>query len=194
MTLIKRPVVMDLETKFTFRKYSKPEQLQVSVVAIYDYRTGKGKVFTEDELSRLFPILEGASYIVGFNSDYFDLPVLQPYYPGKVASLSSFDMLEDIRRIIGRRIGLNDIASATLNKGKTGNGLKAVEYFKEGRWEELKKYCLNDVLLTKEIFEYGVKNREIFYQTVAGKTAIPVDWSKYFEGAGEENVPLTLPF
>jgi len=185
---------MDLETKYTFRQYSKPEQLQVSVAAVYDYRTGKGMVFTENELSHLFPILEAASYVIGFNSNYFDLPVLQPYYPGKVTNLSSFDILEDIRRVIGKRIGLNDIASATLNKGKTGNGLKAVEYFKEGRWEELKKYCLDDVFLTRDIFEYGVKNGQIFYQTIAGKTKIPVKWSQYFEGAGGADVPLTLPF
>jgi len=194
MATTKRPVVIDLETKYTFREYSRPDQLQVSVAAIYDYKTGKGTVFTEDELGRLFPILEAASYVIGFNSDHFDLPVLQPYYSGKVTHLSSFDILEDIRRLIGKRIGLNDIASATLSKGKTGNGLKAVEYFKEGRWEELKKYCLDDVFLTKDVFEYGVKNGEVFYQTVAGKTSIPVDWSKYFEETSGEDIPLTLPF
>ena len=190
----KFPLVLDLETKHTFREFDEPQKLGISVVAVYDYGTEKGQVFTEQELNNLFPLLENASYIVGYNSRSFDLPVLQAYYPGKVDSLSQFDILESIREKIGRRIGLNDVAFATLNEKKTGHGLMAIDYYKEGKWEELKKYCMDDVMVTKKLFDYGIENKEIFYMNEMGKVSIPVDWKKYMEDSGNDQTELTLPF
>jgi len=190
----KFPVVLDLETKHTFREFDEHKKLGVTVMAIYDYATNQGQVFTEKELSRSFPILEKASYLVGYNIAGFDLPVLQPYYPGDVTKFPVFDILEDIRLKIGRRIGLNDVASATLNKTKTGHGLMAVDYYREGKWEELKKYCMDDVMVTKELFDYGVKYKEIEYKTAVGRTRIKVNWSPYMDEAGSSESHLTLPF
>lgn len=190
----KLPVILDLETKYTFREYSDPADLGITVAAIYDYSKKQGLVFTEKEINNLFPYLEGASYLIGYNIDSFDLPVLQSYYPGKLSALSSFDILSDIKKIIGKRLALNDLISVTLNKKKSGHGLMAVDYYKEGRWDELKKYCLDDVLLTKELFEYGVNNGEIYYLNEVGKIKIPVDWKKYSESSDKSQVSLTLPF
>lgn len=190
----KFPVILDLETKFTFRQYDDPKKLGVSVAAIFDYKNSQAKVFLEGELSALFPILEAASYIIGYNVKSFDMPVLQGYYPGKVETFSSFDILEDIREKVGRRLALADIVYATLGKKKTGHGLMAIEYYKEGKWEELKKYCLNDVILTKELFDYGVAYKEIQYLNEKGKVKVAVDWAKYREEATGSDMPLTLPF
>lgn len=191
----KFPVVLDLETQKTFREESDPKKLGISVVAIYDYADNQGKTYTEKEINKLFPILENASYIIGYNITGFDIPVLQGYYPGDVNVFSQFDLMEDIRLKIGRRIGLNDIAAATMDIKKSGHGLMAIDYFKEGKWDELKKYCLDDVLITRDIFEYGIEKKEVFYRNESGKVSIPVNWKKYKEDNGNsDNMPLTLPF
>ena len=190
----KFPVVFDLETKYSFREFDDPKKLEVSVAALYDYRDHQTKIFEEKELNKLFPILESASYVVGYNVANFDIAVLQAYYPGKVSVFTPFDILDDIKEKIGRRISLNEVIGATMGKKKSGHGLEAINLYKEGKIEELKKYCLDDVMLTKELFEYGIKNREIFYLTPNGKLAIPVDWKKYLEEEGGNDVPLTLPF
>ncbi len=186
---------MDLETKQTFRTQPDPKKLGISVVAIYDYRDNQGKVFLENELTKLFPLLESASYVVGFNVRNFDLAVLQGYYPGQVEQFGVFDILEDIKEKIGHRLALNDILSATLNKKKTGHGLQAIGYYENKEFDKLKKYCLDDAILTKEIFDYGVKNNEINYFNEVGKVTIKVDWKKYLEEDPNNNdVSLTLPF
>ena len=190
----KFPIILDLETKFTFRQYDDPKKLGVSVVAVYDYAQKSAKVFLEKELPTLFPLLENASYIIGYNIKSFDIAVLQGYYPGKVENFSVFDILEDIKAKIGRRLALNDIIFATLGKKKSGHGLIAIEYYKRGEWEKLKSYCLDDVLLTKEIFEYGLKNKYIYYLNEKGKVRIEVDWQKYFQTTKSNDIPLTLPF
>ena len=191
----KFPIVIDLETKYTFRQFTDPAKLGISVAAIFDYRDKEGKIFLENELNKLFPILENSSYIIGFNNRSFDLPVLQAYYPGRLETFGIFDILEDVKGKIGKRLTLNDIISATLGKKKTGHGLMAVDYYKTGQWEKLKQYCLDDTLLTKDLFEFGAKHGEIYYLTEHGKTSIPVEWKKYLEeGSGNSNVTLTLPF
>ena len=189
----KFPLVLDLETQHTFREFDDPMKLKVSVVAVYDYATQKGTVFEEKEILKLFPLLENASYIVGYNIRTFDLPVLQAYYHGHTDSLSMFDILDDIREKIGRRIGLNDVASATLGEKKTGHGLMAIDYFKEGKWDELKKYCMDDVMVTKKLFDYGIEKGEIYYMNEIGKIPIKVDWKKYLEDSHKDTA-LTLPF
>lgn len=190
----KYPVIIDLETKHTFREFSEPAQLGVSVMALYNYGSGEGMVFEEKELSKSFPILEKASYIVGYNSNGFDLPVLQAYYPGDILRLSKFDLLEDVRNNIGRRLALNDLASATLGKKKTGHGLMAIDYYKEGKIAELKKYCLDDVMITKELFDFGIKYGEVYFMNEMGRNIIKVNWKKYLDGNGNTETELTLPF
>jgi DEAD/DEAH box helicase domain-containing protein len=189
------PLVLDLETKYTFREYADPKKLGISVVGVYNYKDETLKSFFENELSKLYAILENASFIIGFNIDSFDLPVLQGYYPGNVSQFKTLDILVEIKNILGRRLALNDIVKATLGKKKSGHGLQAINYYKEGKFEELRKYCLDDVLLTKELFDYGVKNGTIYYPDVSDKVPLKVDWKKYLEEESKKNnVSLTLPF
>lgn len=190
----KFPVVLDLETKYSFRDFNDPKKLGISVVGIYDYKNKEGKTFIEQELNKLFPILESASYIVGYNVVNFDIAVLQAYYPGDVKVFTPFDILEDIKEKIGRRISLNEVIGATLGKKKTGHGFQAINLYNEGKIEELKKYCLDDVMFTKELLEYGIKNGAISYLTPNGKVSIKVDWKKYLEEESNNDIPLTLPF
>lgn len=188
------PVVFDLETKHTFREFDDPKKLGISVLSLYDYATGEGKVYTEKELGNVFLIFENASYLIGYNINSFDLAVLQAYYPGDVTHFATLDILEDIRLKIGRRLALNDVASATLGTKKSGHGLMAIDYYKEGKWEELKKYCLDDTMITKQLFDYGIRAKEINYMNEVGKATIRVDWGKYMEDQGKEQTSLTLPF
>lgn len=190
----KFPVVLDIETKYTFRDFTEHAKLQVSVAALFDYKDKSNRVFEEKELNELFPILENASYVVGYNIVSFDLPVLQPYYHGKIDHFSTFDILDDIKNKIGRRLALNDVAFATFGEKKSGHGLMAIDLYKEGRIDELKKYCMDDVLLTKKLFEHGAKDGEINFLDENGKVTIKVDWQKYLEESGKSESPLTLPF
>lgn len=190
----KFPVVIDLETKHTFREFSEPGKLGITVAAVFNYKDQRQDIFREKEISKLFPILENCSYVIGYNIDSFDLPVLQPYYPGKIEQFKTFDILVDIKKIIGKRLALNDVIKATLDKKKTGHGLEAIDFYKEGKWEELEKYCMADVMLTKELFDYGITNKKISYLNENGKVDIEVNWKKYLEDDVKGEMPLTLPF
>lgn len=160
-----RNIVFDIETKNTFEEVGKrdPSLLDISLLAIHDSKTDEYSSFLEDELDKLWPIIESADALIGYNSDHFDIPLLNKYYHGDLTQLKSIDLMKDIQKSLGRRIGLDDVASATLGVGKSGHGLQAITWWKNGEIEKVRKYCIQDVKVTKEVYEYAKENGHIKY-------------------------------
>jgi len=186
-------IVLDLETKRSFeevggRNFS---ELGVSVCVLYLYSEDRYLHFLESELGRMENYLLNAKLVVGFNHRKFDFPVLQPYFSVDVSKLPAFDIMEDLSFKLGHRIGLDSVAQATLEVGKTAKGLDAIRYYREQRWDELKKYCENDVKITKDVFDYGLEKGEIFYLSRDGskKLRTSVDWEDKIPYKNKPSLP-----
>ena len=192
--MAKYPIILDLETKRTFRDVDRHRDLGISVVGIYDYKSGEVCIFTEDEFNKLFSLLENASYVIGFNIKNFDMPVLQAYYPGDITQFAIFDICDDVKERIGRRMALNDLLHATLGKKKSGHGLEAVDLYNQNKWEELKNYCRDDVTLTKELYDFGARYGHVCYLDEVGKKEVEVDWKRYLKDTNNRDTHLILPF
>ncbi len=191
--MLHNPIILDLETQNSFQDVGNDlKKLKVSVVGIYEYATNQYLTFREEEFPQLFPKLEKASMLVGFNINKFDLPVLAPYYVGKMEQFHTLDMLEEVEKVLGFRVSLDNLAQATLNLKKSGHGLKAIEFYRNNEWEKLISYCLDDVRITRELYEYGLKNNEIYFNDFRGKKAVKVNFEK--EVSSESSVSLSLPF
>ena len=149
-------IVFDIETKNSFSDVggdSNVHKLEVSVVGAYSYLEDRYFCFDENGLEKLGELLKRAKLLVGFSSKRFDVPVLLKYLNFNLTAVPHFDILEEIEKIFGRRVSLGSLAEANLNIGKTGHGLEAIELYKKGEIEKLKNYCLQDVKITKEIFD-----------------------------------------
>lgn len=191
--MINNAVVLDLETQYSFREVGNdPKKLKVSVVGIYEYATNQYQAFREEEFAKLFPLLEKAALIVGFNINKFDLPVLSPYYLGKISQFHTLDILDEVEKNLGFRVALDDLARATLDIKKSGHGFMAIDYFRRGEWEKLINYCLEDVRITRELYEYGLKNKKLFFKDHKGKKEIAVNFEKI--ASSNSTVSLSLPF
>ncbi len=178
-----RRIVLDLETQKDFSEVGgrcNLHLLKVSVVGIYDYSDGKYKAFEEKEIPQLEQILREASLIIGFNIKRFDFPVLQPYLSLDLGKVPYLDIMEEFVKARGHRISLVSLAQATLGEGKSGSGLEALRLYRMGDIKRLKDYCLDDVRLTKELYEYGMKNKRLYYTSrslfAMGKEAVPVSF------------------
>ena len=173
-------LVLDLETQREFSEVEgrKPELLGVSVVGIYSYETNRYDAFLEGDLPALAPRLKEADLLIGFNIRRFDVPVLQPYLPFPAATIPLLDIMEDIVKNLGHRLSLDSLAQATLGRGKSGSGLDALKWFKEGKFDLITKYCLDDVKLTKELYDYGKQHGRLFATSRFSdeKLQIPVFW------------------
>ena len=110
--------------------------------------------------------------IVSFNGDRFDFEVLSAYEPVIHLLGKSFDLLVDLHRRLGFRIKLDDLARETLGNQRTGNGLEIVQWWREGRKEEVCKYCENDVKLLVDLVEFARRNKYV----VVKSRQLPVDW------------------
>ncbi len=84
------------------------------------------------------------------------------------------DLLGEIEAVLNHRIKLNDVAQATLGVGKSGSGREALVLFKQGRWDDLSKYCLDDVKITKQIYDYAFKNHKLLYRDFFKVKEIPL--------------------
>ena len=190
-----RKIVFDIETKNLFSEVgsSDPAALDISVVCIHDSATDTYSSYTEDTLKKLWPILEQADMLIGFNSDHFDIPLLNKYYPGDLTRIKSLDLLKEIRASIGRRIKLDSVAKGTLNVGKIGHGLEAITWWKNGEIDKIIKYCLEDVRITKELYDYARKNGTLKFKEGPGVKEFKLDTSKW-EDKEESAMTFTLPF
>lgn len=188
-----RTIVLDLETKKLFHEVDdrRHEKLGVSVCGIYDSSDDKRKAFFESELGQVWPILEAADIIIGFNIKKFDLPVLSAYYPGDLGKLPVFDLLDAVKESLGFRLKLDDLAKATLGRGKTGTGLDAYRFFKEGKLEELKSYCLEDVAITRDLYFYAKEYGHLKYFDLGNiLREIPIKVSEFLPKKSEQQMSL----
>jgi DEAD/DEAH box helicase domain-containing protein len=108
------------------------------------------------------------------------------------------DLLKVIKESLGIRLKLDDVAQATLdNVKKSSHGLQAIEWWKEGKIDEIKKYCEQDVRVTKEVYEFGKNNKQLFYKTLTAEVLpFAVNFDKQASGAqkNKSTINLTLPF
>lgn len=188
-------VFFDIETQNIFSEVGAydPASLDISVVCVCDSATDTYTAVTVDELHVIWPIIEQADALVGYNSNHFDIPLLNKYYPGDLRQVKSIDILESIKDSFGRRLRLDAVARATVCAKKSADGLAAVRWWREGKINEIKKYCIQDVKVTKKIFEYALEHGHVKVKDGTRVREIPIDTSRW---TNREDASMThaLPF
>ncbi len=175
-------VYFDLETQRTANDaggWDKKHEMGMSLGVTYSTRSGEYRIFTEQNVNALIDQLCRADLVVGYNVINFDYAVLQKY---TVLDLDSqcrtLDLMVDIEAKLGHRLGLDAVATATLKVGKTGDGLDAIRWWREGRMLEIAEYCCFDVKCTKLVHEYGIANKELHYHDrFQQRKSVAVEWN-----------------
>jgi len=149
-------LVLDIETSDTIDEVGGKQnlhRLHISMIGVYSYKRADFFAFEEKEFPLFEKLLKESGALIGFSLNYFDIPVLKGHFPHNFSRLKVIDILEEVERQRGHKIGLGQLAQANIGAGKTGSGLEAIELYREGKIEELKNYCLNDVKITKDLYE-----------------------------------------
>lgn len=190
-----RKIVFDIETKEAIPDGWKGdmEVMNISLLAIHDSQTNEYTSYLQEDFPNLWPIIEQADMLIGYNSEHFDIPLLNKYYPGDLTKIKSLDILKEIRGSLGRRLKMDSVAEATLGIKKSGHGLQAVEWWESGDIEKIRKYCIDDVRITKELYDYAIKNGILKFKDFGGTKEIPLDTSSW-EEKEDSSITHTLPF
>lgn len=159
-------VFFDIETKKIFDEIegNDPADLGISIISVFKREDGVGQMYSfwEEDFPTMWAKFSNADRIIGFNSLHFDVPAMVPLAPYDFKKLKHFDIMDHVKNALGFRVGLGAIASETLGHTKIDHGLNAVKYWVEHSVEslaKLKKYCEADVTVTKEIYDFGIKNK-----------------------------------
>lgn len=183
-----RKLVFDIETKNIFEEVgsSDPADLDIACVCAYEYDTDTYHSWTEENLEDMWEVLSRTDILIGYNSDHFDIPLLNKYYPGDLRDIKSVDLMKEIKGSLGRRIKLDDVASATLGTSKSANGLQAVTWWRQGEKQKVIDYCIQDVKVTKDLYDYAHENAEVNYEKDGEKISLPLenvqDWEEIESG------------
>ena len=152
---------------------------EITVVAVYDSETDAYTSYLLEELAQLWPLIERADFLVGYNSDSFDIPLLNRYYPGDLARVNSLDLMVEVQKALGRRLRLDSLAQATLGRGKSGDGMKAQDWWRDGEVEKVRAYCIEDVRITKELHDYMRAKRAVKYKDLRELREVKLDTSSW---------------
>ena len=191
-----RKIVFDIETTNDFAETGskEPASLELALVCIHDSADDSYKSFLKEELKVLWPILERVDLLIGFNTEHFDIPILAKYYSGNLSRIRSVDLLKEVKQTLGRRLKLQTLVEATLGKGKLGSGMDSLRWWKQGEIEKVRKYCIEDVRLTKELYDYAHKYGSLKYRDGKDIKEIALPNAKNWEVFQTHTLTHTLPF
>ncbi len=177
-------VVFDVESKKIFDEVEDrdPRKLGISYMAYYRSDTDTLDGFFDEDVPKFKEILDKADLVVGFNTIEFDFPVLDGYFPVKASDYHQCDLFQIIAKKHDVYLKLDNVTESTLGGGKIAHGLDAIRFWREGKLDKLKEYCDSDVQLTKDLYEYILKNKHFFYTDGLGnKVRLELDLEEELE-------------
>ncbi len=167
-----RWLCFDLETQRSAEEvggWHNAHLMRLSVGVVWDPATGTFESYREADVGALLERLASAELVVGFNALRFDYRVLRGYTDRDLARLPTFDLLDAIHARIGFRLPLGHLGEETLGVPKSADGLQALQWWKEGRVDEIERYCRQDVTLLRDLFEHARRHGHLLFRTRRGE-------------------------
>ena len=182
-------IYFDLETKYSADEvggWGNIEDMGMSVGVIWDNSDKQFHVYIEHQIQEMVDHFYRATQIVGFNHIGFDYRVVAGAYHSdahqrsqlytKLAGLNNFDMLFELKKLLGHRLKLESIARPTLGTGKSADGLQALKWYKEGKLDKIIEYCKVDVEVTRDLHRFALEHGKLLYDSKLGIKTVNVEW------------------
>ncbi|HLX06781.1 MAG TPA: DEAD/DEAH box helicase [Thermoanaerobaculia bacterium] len=177
-----RTVLFDVETLRSAAEvggFGNCHRMGVAIAVACFLEEGSFASFGERQVHELAAALRQATLVVGFNVKRFDFGVLAGYTGEDYCrTLPTLDLLEEIHRRLGFRVGMGRLALDTLGLGKSADGLQSLEWVKQGRLDLVESYCRRDVEILRDLYLHGRREGCLFYQDSRREVRLrlAVDW------------------
>ncbi len=185
----------------TKKKWASPEDLHFASAVAYSYEQDRYHFFLHLRgLTKLIELLN-KNKVITFNGIKFDSKVVLGnnrkiracngstgiFITGKGIIWEEYDIftqclksvhkckndMEACKRMSPGGMKLDDIAKATLGQGKTGNGADAPILYQQGLFDDLLSYNLQDVRITKKLYDFISENHFVYNKDRKQKIKIP---------------------
>lgn len=187
-----------------------PSSSVVTVVCTEDFRTGERRAYefgrvracepqSEARLrEELICAFDAAEALCAFNGVRFDIPFLHkalqlPQETTAAWLFKTTDILEAARLgLFGptHTFGLNLLCQHNQVPVKSGSGLQAVKFAQEHQWDELLRYCADDVRILCDLYRRRLLNNPRVHGVIDLRKIAPA--SVYPACTGESGEPLAL--
>lgn len=173
----------------------------ISVIGVYDYATGRYRVFCADNFNEFQELVDTTDIVIGFNSLGFDNPLCRANGLN-IPDEKSYDLLAEVWHGAGLSrtfnfkthggFGLDACAQANLGLSKSGNGASAPIDWQRGKIGVVIDYCLNDIFLTKSLVDLVIKDgflinpKNLGQQLTIYKPGEPKEEKEYTKGEIEK--------
>jgi len=127
----------------------------IAVIGAYDYREGRYRVFCKDNSAAFAALAAQRRLLVGHNILGFDNKVLAAHGLA-VPAEKCYDTLVELAAPSGRDfrgLGLDALCAANFGARKAGTGALAPVLWQRGEIGAVVDYCLEDVRLTRLLFD-----------------------------------------
>jgi DEAD/DEAH box helicase domain-containing protein len=174
-------VYFDLETQKSAAEvggWHNKRAMKMALGVTYSTARGGYEIYREDEVDKLLQELQRADRVIGYNVIDFDFEVLGAYSVFDLSQVPVLDLMRDVEKVVGARIGLDAVSEQTLGAGKTADGMEALKWWKDGQLRRIAEYCCYDVKATRLVHEYGNAHGCVFYYSkkTQRREKVPVCW------------------
>jgi DEAD/DEAH box helicase domain-containing protein len=174
-------VYFDLETQKSAAEvggWHNKRAMKMSLGVTYSTQRGTYEIYRENEVDALLQELQRADRVIGYNVIDFDFEVLGAYSVFDLSQVPVLDLMRDVEKVIGSRIGLDAITEQTIGAGKTADGMEALKWWKDGQLAKIAQYCCFDVKATRLVHEFGNVHGCVFYYSnkTQRREKVPVSW------------------
>ena len=167
-----RLMMFDLETQRSAAEvggWNNAHLMRLALAVIWDSADGRFHSFREAQVQELIARLSEADLVVGFNVVRFDYRVLRGYTDRDLAELPTFDLLDAVHTRMGFRVSLGHLGEETLGAVKSADGLQSLEWWKQGRIDEIERYCRQDVRILRDLFDHARSRGHLIFRTRRGE-------------------------
>ncbi len=191
-------IVVDVETQNFFTSVNDDgvldfSGLKISFAGAYDSVADKSLSYWEKDLPALEDLMKNGDTVIGYNIWSFDYGVLSRYFKIDPWTLPTIDLMIAMKKAIGFRPKLDNLAKANFGEGKIGKGSDAIVYWENGELDKLEKYCLEDVRLTYEVWKLGQETGKLKYYDRNGFIKeTSVNWKDGFQQKADLSAQGTL--
>jgi DEAD/DEAH box helicase domain-containing protein len=167
-----RIAFFDLETQRSAEEvggWHNAHLMRLALAVVWDSHLAAFRTFREAEVEGLLASLAEADLVVGFNARRFDYRVLRGYTDRDLGALPTFDLLDAIHARLGFRLSLGHLGEETLGAAKSADGLQSLAWWREGRVDEIERYCRQDVALLRDLFGHAERQGFLLFRTKRGE-------------------------
>lgn len=176
-----RMVIVDVQTRLSYDDVGGKKgmnKMGISVAGLYDYSKNELTLYSEQQLPEFINVIQSSTLLFGVNLKRFVLKFLSSILDFNINQTQLLDLIDHLKKRLSFRPTLEGLFQGTLGiKKEPLNDNYIPRLFKQGKIDEIRSICEENILDLKKLYDYGrAKGYIIFEDKTGQRWKISVEW------------------